>query len=89
MATAKEVAQYMLDRLEQEHYLYQDVVVYEIESRFGDKFIYLNENGNIAISREVLREFRKLTEVTVVWERGERLWRKRSSSDPKGTRQVY
>jgi hypothetical protein len=34
--------------------------------------VYENENGNLAINRQVLKEFRKLTEKTVVWERGVR-----------------
>jgi len=74
----------MVGRLEEEELLYQEVVVYEIEERFGSDFVYENENGNLAISRKVLSEFKKLTEDSVVWERGERLWRNREDFDPEG-----
>jgi len=40
--------------------------------------VYTNQNGNLAISKEVLEEFRKLD---VVWERDERCWRKRTNLD--------
>lgn len=87
MATFNEVAEYMLNRLRELKYLYQDVIVYDIASRFGDEFVYYNKNGNPAISQAVLREFRKLTKNTVVWERGERFWRERGPYDSPGRQQ--
>ena len=88
MATPKDVAAWMLQALEERQYLYQEDVVYEIATEFGEEFTYLNANGNLAIDKRVLREFRKLTEATVVWERSERMWRRRMESDPPGSRQV-
>jgi Family of unknown function (DUF6953) len=77
----------MVDQLKGQHWLYQEMVVSEILEKFGEEFVYYNENGNLAISRPVLREFRKLTEGTVVWERSARAWRPREGHDPEG-RQV-
>ena len=85
--TPEAVAQWMLEELKREKYLYQETVVYDIESKFGEEFTYVNKNGNLAIDRCVLREFRKLTENTVVWERGARLWRLREDYDESGRRQ--
>ena len=76
----------MLQQLEKERYVYQETIVYDIEGKFGDEFTYVNDNGNLAIDRRVLREFRKLTEGNVVWERGERMWRYRQHYDPPGKR---
>ena len=84
----EEVALWMTKRLEEDIYIYQETVVYEIEAKFGSEFVYTNRNGNPAIDRRVLREFRRLTENSVVWERGARLWRKREKYDPRGSRQV-
>lgn len=83
-----DVAAWMLERLTGERCLYQEVAVYEIEKRFGKGFTYTNELGNPAIDRAVLREFRKLTEGEVVWDRGERMWRYRESHEPTDRRQV-
>ncbi len=85
MATPTEVARWMLEALERsDGVLYQDVAVDEIERQFGSKHTYVNDNGNAAVSRSVLSEFRALTSKTVVWERGERLWRWRESNDEPG-----
>lgn len=84
----EEVASWMVAELERQQFLYQDVVVYEIQSCFGDQFTYINSNGNLAIDQDVLRHFKKLTGGTVVWERGERMWRLRSEYDSSGRQQV-
>ncbi len=87
MSSPKEVADFMLQELKQQKYLYQDVIVTEIFSKYGEDFTHINDNGNLAINRDVLKEFRKLTEKDVVWERSERMWRMRESSD-EARRQV-
>lgn len=84
MSTAKEVANWMHEQFGQNTYLYQEDVVWKIKQQFGADFVYDNENGNLAISKSVLREFRKLTEEDAVWERGARCWRKRNSIDGSG-----
>lgn len=83
--TSKDVAAFMKVQLNKEKDLYQEDVVYEIESRFGSDFVYENENGDLAIDRKVLEEFKKITP-NVVWVRGERLWRFREKHDEPGAR---
>lgn len=82
------VAHWMLNQINKKRELYQNEVVYQIEDKFGPQFVYENQAGNLAISREVLKEFRKLTEETVVWYRSELCWRIRSADDPKVGRLV-
>jgi argonaute-like protein implicated in RNA metabolism and viral defense len=83
--TAKDVAAYMKSLLEESKFLYQEVVVYQIKKQFGSDFVYDNENGNLAIDRRVLKEFRSITP-DVVWEREERCWRRRQKHDKPGSR---
>lgn len=75
----------MADKLAGEGELAQEQAVYEIEEKFGDAFVYDNQNGNRAISPAVLREFRKLTS-DVVWDNSEKLWRQRYSWDNPDSR---
>jgi hypothetical protein len=82
------VAHWMLNQINKKRELYQNEVVYQIEDKFGHQFVYENQAGNLAISREVLKEFRKLTEETVVWYRSELCWRIRSADDPEVGRLV-
>lgn len=86
-ATAASVAQWMLDELNRVQFLYQEQVVYDIQSRFGDSFVYTNDSGNPAIAKPVLAAFNKLTGDAVVWERGERMWRRRADYDSPGRQQ--
>ena len=87
MATAADVAQHMLDQLKEQRDLHQETVVFDIRKKFGDGFVYTNENGNLAIARAVLTAFRKLTNETVIWDRSERLWRFREDYDLPGRQQ--
>ena len=84
MATVQEVAEWMLDELTRSGELRQETAVADIALKFGYDFTYDNENGSLAIRRDVLAAFRKLTENSVVWDRENRLWRKRDSSDAPG-----
>lgn len=84
--TPREVAVFMVQRLDADTILYQDVIACEINDKFGNDFVYTNDNGNLAIDRDVLAEFRKLTEGRVVWCRGERYWRFKEEFDSEGSR---
>ncbi len=88
LSTSSDVAKWMRDEIIEDKMMYQEHVVYEIRDEFGEEFVYTNDNGNPAISRAVLKEFRKLTEDLVVWEKGERCWRLRGEHDTPGKRQV-
>lgn len=85
MATAQEVAEWMAAHFETASRLYQESAVYKIRQQFGPEHVYKNESGNPAISKDVLKRFRALTESKVVWERGDRSWRKlRPGEEYKG-----
>jgi len=87
MVIARDVAQWMLDQLRRNRELYQETAAFDIQQRFGEDFVYVNENGNLAIAQNVLAEFRKLTMGTVTWSRSERYWRFREKYDEPGRRQ--
>lgn len=88
MTTAHEVAEWMFSHFETSKYLYQESIVYKIKKEFGPDFVYTNKNGNYAIGKDVLKEFRKLSEGKVVWERGERAWRKLRENETYKGRQI-
>lgn len=77
----------MKAELETQNYLYQDTAAYEIIQRFGEDFITINGLGNWAINVKVLKAFQAITDDDVVWERGQRLWRKREEYDLPGRQQ--
>ena len=48
----------------------------EIRKRFGEQFLRLNARGGNAVAKNVLREFRKISDLDVVWSRSEQVWRR-------------
>jgi hypothetical protein len=85
--SAEQVARWMVGQFRNSDYLYQQVAVSNIQTIFGAQFVYRNRAGNQAIDKRVLRAFKKLTGDAVVWERGQRVWRKRHSYDAAGRQQ--
>ena len=85
-ATVADVAKWMLDQIGEKP-LYQDKAAWEIKKRFGEEFVFSNENGNPAIVKGVLEKFRKLSGDEVVWSRGDFCWRLRRASDKPGRQQ--
>ena len=86
-ATTEEVAQWMLSSVLETGRLYQETGVYSIRDKFGEEFTYINENGNLAIDKNVLKAFRKISNDLVIWERGDRAWRQRADYDQPGRQQ--
>ena len=73
----KSVAEFMINEILEKGYVYQEYLVHDIQEKFGDDFVYINENGNLAISKKVLNEFKKLKEVNgIEWDNRERCWTK-------------
>jgi len=86
MISVNEIANWMLDELIRQHALYQNAIVYEIKDRFGEDFTYINANGNLAISLDLLSEFKKISNDKVIWDRRERCWRFREDHESSSTR---
>ena len=86
--TTEDVASWMVTEFERTGFLDQASAAGRIRTRFGEKFIYTNQHENIVIATSVLRAFRKRTENTAVWHRGQRMWRRRSQRDEPGRRQT-
>jgi hypothetical protein len=76
MVTAKDVAEWMFKKIKETDYLSQGSVVYEIQKEYGSDFVCQNENGNLAINKEVLKEFRNFIKDKFEWDRSEKAWRK-------------
>ena len=60
--TPEQVAQWMLDQLEREKYLYQNTVVFEIAEQFGESFTTINDNGNM-----IIRQISMTGSMSAVW----------------------
>jgi hypothetical protein len=75
------VAHYLAQRVCTEPILSYDTVAREIATRFGAPFVIISHTGRLAIRPDVLHAFYERTKAIVVWSRGERAWRLRTSDD--------
>ena len=82
--TINDVAAWMLSAIEEHGELTQNNAYYSINKQFGSGFTTVASSGSPSIRGSVLIAFKKLTEDTVVWERGEKKWRKREFYDAPG-----
>jgi hypothetical protein len=82
--SAEDVARWMLKELKKTGELFQNDAAEGIRRQFGGGFLNANPNSNAAIDKEVLEQFKKLTNTFVVWVRSDRNWRLREKGDPKG-----
>ena len=92
MPTPREVAQWMLEQLEQGDELMQQDAARAIQKDFGQEFVYNDKNGDLAVDRRVLYQFKKLSGDTAVWVACqsnwlEGFWRIRESGDKIGRKQ--
>lgn len=85
--TPDTVAAWMKAQIQQHGELHQDEAASDIYDLFGEEFVPDNQAGNPSIRTDVLAVFRQLTGDTVVWMRGERLWRRREAGDARGRQQ--
>ncbi|SEO35716.1 hypothetical protein [Paenibacillus sp. OV219] len=72
--TAQEVAEWMIKELQAVGILRQEQVVAHIKAHYGEHFIYVNENGNESIDKEVKKAFKKLHGGRAAWERDGFFW---------------
>jgi hypothetical protein len=82
--TTNSVALWMLAAIEQHGELSQNNAYYLINKQFGIGFTTVSSSGSPSIKASVLTEFKKITEDTIVWERGDKKWRKREFYDAPG-----
>lgn len=85
--TAADVATWMVEELRKQGRLSQSHAAAEIKHRFGDQFVSVNDNGNLAIIKEVTAQFNEQTRESVVWVRRQFMWRTRQPGDKPGRQQ--
>jgi len=82
-----DVARWMVDQVQSNAVFYEATASYLIRKQFGERFVCRKANGNWTISKRVRALFNEITDVDVVWERGQRCWRMRRLSDKPGRNQ--
>ncbi len=85
--SVRDVAEWMLARVKDDGFLPQYLAAAMIRSDFGEDFVHRSKTPNLAITKDVLEEFQKLSGDDVVWERGEGRWALRQKFHKPGRTQ--
>ncbi|WP_372632055.1 hypothetical protein [Cohnella sp.] len=72
--SAEDVAAWMFGELRNAGVLYQAAAIEHIKVHFGERFVYVNENGNASIDKEVKKAFKKLHGGKAAWDRDAFYW---------------
>ncbi|TVY11740.1 DUF6953 family protein [Paenibacillus cremeus] len=73
-AKAAEIAEWMVKEVKFRGILYQTEVIDHILANYGEAYIYVNENGNQSIDKEVKKRFKKLHGGKAAWDRDGFFW---------------
>ncbi len=81
-----EAAQWMLNKFEANRFLYQEEAAAHLLHLHDEKLAYYDASGNVCVGKAVLASFNKLTP-DAVYERTDKFWRDRLSTDQPGRQQ--
>lgn len=84
--TPEQAARWMFEQFEAKGFLYQEEAATNLLHLHDEKLAYYDGNGNVCVGKEVLALFNQLTP-DIVYERAEKFWRYRLSSDQPGRQQ--
>ena len=85
--SSNDVAHWMLSVIQEQGELTQNSAFYEINKRFGRSFTTITSSGSPSIKGSVLTAFKKISDDSIVWSRGDKKWRKREFYDAPGREQ--
>lgn len=72
--TPQEVAEWMVKEIRFRGTLYQADAIQYVKANFGEAFVFVNENGNASLSKEVKKAFRKQHGGRIAWDRDGFFW---------------
>lgn len=82
----EDAANWMLTQFEAKRFLYQEDAASHLLHLHDEQLAYYDGNGNVCVGKKVLAAFNKLTP-DAVYERSDKFWRDRFSSDQPGRQQ--
>jgi hypothetical protein len=85
--SSHDVAQWMLSIIQEQGELTQNNAFYQINKLFGSGFTTVTSSGSPSIKGGVLTAFKRISDDSIVWSRGDKKWRKREFYDAPGREQ--
>ncbi|SDS64906.1 hypothetical protein SAMN05444162_1937 [Paenibacillaceae bacterium GAS479] len=70
----QKIAQWMVDEIRDKSILRQGDAIAHVRSHYGDQYVFVNEQGNASLEKEVKKAFRKLHRGRIAWDRDGFFW---------------
>lgn len=70
----QQIAEWMIQEIKFTGTLRQEDAIAHIKENFGEQYVFINENGNASLAKEVKKAFRKLHGGRVAWDRDGFYW---------------
>lgn len=64
----------MVEEIRFKGILYQTEAIRHVREQFGEEFVFINEQGNASLDKEVKKAFRKLHRGRIAWDRDGFMW---------------
>lgn len=68
------IAQWMVDEIRDKGSLRQEDAIAYVRSQYGEAYVFVNEQGNVSLEKEVKKAFRKLHRGRIAWDRDGFFW---------------
>ncbi|WP_408638313.1 DUF6953 family protein [Paenibacillus glufosinatiresistens] len=68
------MAEWMVEEIRFTGALRQEDAIALVRSHYGESFVFVGENGNLSLDKEVKKAFRKLHRGRIAWDRDGFLW---------------
>ncbi|GLX67214.1 DUF6953 family protein [Paenibacillus glycanilyticus] len=72
--TEQQIAEWMVHEIKNRGNLRQEEAIAHVKEHFGEQYIFVNENGNASLEKEVKKAFRKLHKGRIAWDRDGFFW---------------
>lgn len=72
--TEQRIAEWMVNEIKFRGMLRQEEAIEHVKQHFGEQYIFVNENGNASLEKEVKKAFRKQHRGRIAWDRDGFFW---------------
>ncbi|TCM89090.1 hypothetical protein EV294_11331 [Paenibacillus sp. BK033] len=72
--TEQQIAEWMVNEIKFRGMMRQEEAIEHVKRHFGEQYIFVNENGNVSLEKEVKKAFRKLHKGRIAWDRDGFFW---------------
>lgn len=72
--TEQRIAEWMIEQIQNQGTLKQEDAIAYVRAQYGEAYVFTSENGNVSLSKEIKKAFRKQHGGRIAWDRDGFFW---------------